>query len=85
MHKNDPEMLRKRKEDTSITGRVAHKSIEAGHPTKVKDKDIATSLITRPVDMAIAHIPRKGVIHQKDNTRLFFFWFTSIAFSTISA
>ncbi|MCI74073.1 hypothetical protein A2U01_0095337 [Trifolium medium] len=63
-------MLRKRKEETAIIGRVAHKSIETGHPTKVKSKDIATSLITRPVDVAIAQIHRKGVIHQKDNTRL---------------
>ncbi|MCI74323.1 hypothetical protein A2U01_0095587, partial [Trifolium medium] len=68
--KNDPGMLRKRKEETTITRRVVHKFIETGHPTKVKGKDIATSLVTRPVDMAIAHIHMKCVIHQKDNTRL---------------
>ncbi|MCI89672.1 hypothetical protein A2U01_0110961, partial [Trifolium medium] len=61
-------MLRKRKEETAITRRVAHKSIETGHPTKVKGKGIVTSLITRPLDMAIAHIHMKGVIPQKDNT-----------------
>ncbi|MCI85515.1 hypothetical protein A2U01_0106794 [Trifolium medium] len=70
MQKNDPGMLRKRKEETTITGQVAHKSIETGHLTEVKGRDIATSLITRPADTAIAHIHRKGVIHQKDNTRL---------------
>ncbi|MCI83984.1 hypothetical protein A2U01_0105260, partial [Trifolium medium] len=42
MQKSDPGMLRKRKEEAAITGRVAHKSIEVGHPMKVKDKDIAT-------------------------------------------
>ncbi|MCI46862.1 hypothetical protein A2U01_0068103, partial [Trifolium medium] len=70
MQKNDPGMLRKRNEETEITGRVTHKSIETGHSTKVKGKDIVTRLITRPADMAIEHIHRKGVIHQKDNTRL---------------
>ncbi|MCI78571.1 hypothetical protein A2U01_0099841 [Trifolium medium] len=63
-------MLKKRKEETSITGRVAHRSIEAGHPTRITGKDIAISLITRPVDKAIVHTHRKGVIHQKDHTRL---------------
>ncbi|MCI76552.1 hypothetical protein A2U01_0097822, partial [Trifolium medium] len=68
--KNDPGMLRKRKEETSTIGRMAHKSIETGHLTEVKGRDIATSIITRPVDKAIAHIHGKGVTHQKDNTRL---------------
>ncbi|MCI35624.1 hypothetical protein A2U01_0056845 [Trifolium medium] len=70
MQKNNPGMLRKRKVETSITGRMAHKSIEIGHPTEVRGRDIATSLITRPVDKAIAHTPKKGVTHQRDNTHL---------------
>ncbi|MCI72734.1 hypothetical protein A2U01_0093998, partial [Trifolium medium] len=48
MQRSDPGMLRKRKEKAAITGRVAHRSIEVGHLMKVKDKDIATSLISRP-------------------------------------
>ncbi|MCI48885.1 hypothetical protein A2U01_0070128, partial [Trifolium medium] len=63
-------MLRKKKEEITITGRVDHRSIEVGHPTKVTDKDIAVSLNTRPVDRMISHAHRKGVIHQKDHTRL---------------
>ncbi|MCI92019.1 hypothetical protein A2U01_0113315, partial [Trifolium medium] len=48
MQKNDLGMLKKNKEETAITGRVAHRSIEVGHPTRATDKDIAISLITRP-------------------------------------
>ncbi|MCI81068.1 hypothetical protein A2U01_0102340 [Trifolium medium] len=70
MQRSDPGMLRKRKEEAAITGQVAHRSIEVGHLMKGKDKDNATSLISRPADMAMAHIHRKGVIHQKDSTRL---------------
>ncbi|MCI86650.1 hypothetical protein A2U01_0107931, partial [Trifolium medium] len=61
-------MLRKRREETAVTGRVAHKSTETSHPTRATGKAIATSLITRPVDKVIAHSHRKSVIHQKDNT-----------------
>ncbi|MCI90992.1 hypothetical protein A2U01_0112286, partial [Trifolium medium] len=53
-----------------MAGRVARKSIGTGNPTTAKDKDIATSLITRPGDLAIDHTHRKGVTHLKDNTRL---------------
>ncbi|MCI58118.1 hypothetical protein A2U01_0079371, partial [Trifolium medium] len=48
MQKNDPGMLKKRKLETAMAGRVAHKSTETGNQTKAKGKDIATSLITRP-------------------------------------
>ncbi|MCI34891.1 hypothetical protein A2U01_0056112, partial [Trifolium medium] len=64
MQKNDPGMLRKRKFKTAMAGRVAHKSIETGNRTKAKGKDIATSLTTRPVDMAIEHT------HRRDDTHL---------------
>ncbi|MCI59592.1 hypothetical protein A2U01_0080847 [Trifolium medium] len=63
-------MLRKRKFETAMAGRVAHKSIETGNRTKAKGKDIAISLTIRPVDTAIEHTHRKGDIHLKDNTRL---------------
>ncbi|MCI67662.1 hypothetical protein A2U01_0088921, partial [Trifolium medium] len=63
-------MLKKKKEEITVTGRVAHRSIRAGHPTKVTDKDIAISLIIRPVDKMISHALRKDVIHQKDHTHL---------------
>ncbi|MCI60972.1 hypothetical protein A2U01_0082228, partial [Trifolium medium] len=53
-------MLKKRKEETAVIGRVAHRSIGAGHPTRVIDKDTAISLITRPIDKVIAYAPRKG-------------------------
>ncbi|MCI92888.1 hypothetical protein A2U01_0114185 [Trifolium medium] len=53
-----------------MAGRVDHKSTETGNQTRAKDKDIAISLITHPLDRAEDHICRKGVTHLKDNIRL---------------
>ncbi|MCI94758.1 hypothetical protein A2U01_0116056, partial [Trifolium medium] len=43
MQRNDSETLRKRMEETAITGRMTHKYTETGHPTRVTGQDIATS------------------------------------------